>query len=69
MIRNPNEKIHEWWGESIKAQLRNKGKLMKGFVAFTLVIILFYLFLVIKDTVVDKCSDEYIPYAENECLD
>lgn len=69
MVRISNEKIHEWWGESIKAQLRNKDKLMKGFIAFTLVIILFYLFLVIKDTVVDKCSDEYIPYSENECLD
>ena len=42
---------------------------MKGFIAFTLVILLFYLFLVIKDTAVDKCSDEYIPYAEDECLD
>ena len=41
---------------------------MRGFPVLLLVILLFFVIVIIKDNAIDKCSEDYIPYASDECV-
>tara|TARA_B100000768_G_scaffold71305_1_gene68336 strand:+ start:872 stop:1021 length:150 start_codon:yes stop_codon:yes gene_type:complete len=43
-------------------------QIVRGFLAFIIVIIVFTTLLSLKNTVIDKCSDDYIPYAKEAII-